>query len=189
MTDSRGAVTSSGRMPIPKRRGNLAFVLPLAGAGAIIGHGLGYGAVTPVGHGYMAVVAPLATVLAGGALAVGAVSSLRRRGHRPTAAGLAVLQVVIYTLIEVTEHTVGSLNPGDLVSSAVLLGLVAQLPVAWLLARLFRLAEVVVARLARRRFRPPAAAPSPPPVVSLRPVARLVVRPGSPRGPPRIVVM
>ncbi|MEQ8716719.1 MAG: hypothetical protein RIE08_03845 [Acidimicrobiales bacterium] len=176
-------------MATPKRRGNLALVLPLAGAGAIIGHGLGYGAVTPVGHTYMAVVAPLATLLAGGALAVGAVSSLRRSGQHPTLAGLAVAQVVIYTLIEVTEHTLGALDPGGLASPAVLLGLAAQLPVAWLLARLFRLAEVVVARLARRRFRAPVCAASPPPVVSLRPIARLVARPGPPRGPPRIVVV
>lgn len=176
-------------MATPTRRGNLAFVLPLAGAGAIIGHGLGYGAVTPVGHGYMAIVAPLSTVLAGGALAVGAVGSLRRRGHRPTPAVLAVLQVVIYTLIEVTEHTVGALAPGDLVSPAVLLGLLAQLPVAWLLARLFRLAEVVVARLARRRSSPPDAPMVRSPGARVRPVARLVARPGPPRGPPRLVVV
>jgi hypothetical protein len=176
-------------MPTPKRRGNLAFVLPLAGAGAIIGHGLGYGAVTPVGHGYMAVVAPLATLLAGGALAVGAVSSLRRRDHRPTPAGLAVLQVVVYALIEITEHTVGSLSPGDLVSPAVLLGLIAQVPVAWLLARLFRLAEVVVARLARRRSRAPQTPLSSSPGGPMRPVARLVARPGPPRGPPHLVVV
>lgn len=176
-------------MPSLKRCEDLALVLPLAGAGAIVGHGLGYGAVTPVGHGYVAVVGPLLTVLAGAALAVGAVRSLRSRDLRLSAGVLAVAQVIVYALLETTEHTVGVLDLGDLLSPEVLLGLVAQLPVAWLLFRLFRLAEVVVARLARRRSCSPATPLLSSPGASVRPAGRLLARPGPPRGPPRLVVV
>lgn len=167
------------------------LLLPLAGAGAVIGHGLGYGMAGlphPDGHGHLSSVGPLVTMIGGAALATGAIRSLRRAELRPTARGLLTLQVPLYVGLEIAEHTAGALEVSGLVSGPVLAGLVAQLPVAWVLARLFEITRTVVERILaaspRVTARPIVARPA-----LTRPVwSRTVARPGPPRGPPAVVV-
>lgn len=130
-------------------------IAALVGAGTLVGHELGYLADTSAsaGHGYFALITPLAIV--GVVLAVwGSAVSVLRRGTAlaPKATTLAAAQTLLYIGFEVGERTLGS-TESSLLSLPVLFGLLVQPLVAWLAVSALRLTAAVLAAVVRGRDR------------------------------------
>lgn len=122
----------------------------LVGAGALVGHELGYlaDANGGAGHDYFSLVGPFAIVGVIVAVWGSAVSVMRRgAGRSPSVAALSAAQSVLYVAFEVGERIVGGTDT-SLFSLPVVLGLLAQPAVAWLAVRGLRFADAVVAALA-----------------------------------------
>lgn len=123
-------------------------VVAMVGAGAMLGHEIGYltDPAAGSGHGYFALLAPFA--LAGVVVAMWAssLSVLRRLPSRtPGVAALAAAQTALYLGFEVGERLIGSTD-SSLFSRAVVLGLILQPLVAWLAVRVLRFGSAVIAR-------------------------------------------
>lgn len=121
-------------------------VAALVGAGTLVGHELGYLAESGAGtgHGYFALIAPLAIVGVVIAVWASALSVLRRGAAlAPSVATLAAAQTLLYLAFEVGERTIGAAE-SSLFSVPVVLGLVAQPLVAWFAVSALRLASAVV---------------------------------------------
>lgn len=126
-----------------------AAVAALAGAGALIGHEVGYLAAADagVGHGHIAWMVPVALGVAIVGFWASALSVLRRLPTpAPSVASLALVQSAIYLVLEVGERLVG-FGGTSLFSVPVFLGLAAQPLVAWAAVRLLRLGNRIVAQL------------------------------------------
>lgn len=131
-------------------------VAALVGAGAIVGHELGYLADTnpATGHDYLSLIAPLALVGVAIAVWASAVSVVRRGvGRLPGVAALAGAQSLLYMGFEVGERTVGSAE-SPLFSLPVVLGLAAQPLVAWLAIAALGVATAIVASVVASSARP-----------------------------------
>ena len=135
----------------------------LALAGVVVGHALTYLLVLPhaheraavlreTGHAYFASFAELA-VLAG-AVALGVVflrhlttASRRRSPGMPGFASLASLQVVGFAAMEVTERVASGTPLAEFVRERLFVGLLVQVAVAWLLARIVQLVHAAAERV------------------------------------------
>lgn len=120
------------------RRPELASLAPVVAAGALLGHGIGYGiggAVTTTDHAHLAIAWPVASVAAGVGCLVLAVGQFRRAGAVVSRRGLAVGHVVAYLLLESVE-AVATSPVEHLGSVGFLLGLLLQPAVALVLWRL-----------------------------------------------------
>ncbi len=159
----------------------MALLAPVVAAGALLGHGVGYGVGGVVGttdHRHLALAWPAVSVLAAGACLLLAVRQLRRTGVGVGLGPLAVGHVVAYLGLESIEALATS--PVDhLTSTGFLLGLLLQPVVAVAVWRLldagFRLlasprrgssvtaggrsSSVVLADVVEARFGPPLGAP------------------------------
>jgi hypothetical protein len=136
-----------------RKRALLSLSLPLAAAGCLAGHALGY-AVVPTGprdariHSYLTL-APqfLAVCVALVALTLGLRLSGRLQG-RPAAWPFAILPPLAFCAQELVERLVAGLPAHAVLEPAVFAGLAAQLPVAvvaYLVARaLLRVADTTV---------------------------------------------
>jgi hypothetical protein len=172
-------------------------------AGVVVGHTVTYLVVLPhphereavlrqTGHGYfsvLAMVAVLAGLFAlGGVFLRGLIAGGPVR-RRPVSlfARLACVQIVAFAGMEVTERLVTGAAVSELVRDQIIVGLLVQVLIAWLGARLIQ-----GVRCAADRVRTaPASAPRQPTVVRLvRTGADRVVQPflprGSARAPPRL---
>lgn len=176
-----------------------------AAAGVVVAHAAAYAAAFPsaaergphldaTGHGYWPVAVAAAVAAAGLALLLAAGSGLARgRGAGwGTVRGLAGWQVAAFAALEVGERAVNGVAPTGLPSGPEFwLGVVLQLPVALVAARLLHTAERTGARLASAlRPRPwqagPAAVAGPSPSCAPRAAARRAA--SRPRAPPLVPV-
>lgn len=130
-------------------------LVALVAAGTLAAHEIGYLADegASVSHAYLGVAGPLVLLAACVAAWLAAVRVLRDDPRRlPSVGALAAAQLGLYAIVEVAERVLGGAM-SSLVSTPVVLGLVAQAVVAWLALRLLRLGRAVVVRLRRRRVR------------------------------------
>lgn len=118
-----------------RKRALLSLSLPLAAAGCLAGHTLGYALAgsdrrDAQAHGYLAF-APqfLALCIAVVVLALGMRFAGRLRG-RPSAWPFAVLPPLAFCAQELVERLVAGLPAHSVLEPAVFVGLAAQLPVA-----------------------------------------------------------
>jgi hypothetical protein len=197
------------RPPPPPR----AIVPALAAvAGVVVAHVVDYLVVFPnggqradalatTGHAYWPVAVAAALAAGAVALMLSAARGVRRGGASRSGvrasggAGLLTFgwllgwQVVAFVAMETGERAAAGLPPSVLLHSATFwLGLVLQVPVAWLARRLLHAVEGAACRLAtrlnRRPARRPQSTPFPGRVVPLRTLVFLG-GPG-PRGPPQL---
>jgi len=162
----------------------------LAVAGALTGHWTGTTLADPSGlvdHGYLG---PVGIVLTPAAIAASAWLTLRG-ARRVGLADLSVshliaLQVAVFVAQELVELAGAGLPLTQfLTEPAILLGLAAQLPVAFVIRFAVRLAAALVASAPPRRRVPPGPSILPfAPAVAWTPHALTVAAHG-PRGPPR----
>ncbi len=155
----------------------------------LIGHGVTHGPAPGSGHGYvvpaLAAIAPLAAL----AVAAAAVREARRAALGPHlgVARLLAAQVVLFLLQEVVEDLVLGHVHSLTSEPAVLLGLVAQVPVAVVLCRLVRLVRRVASTWfgasSPRRPAPLSRWPSTPEVLA----SSTVWSPLASRAPPALV--
>lgn len=132
-----------------------AGLAALAGAGALVGHEIGYLAAADAGagHGHIAWLMPIALGVAIVGFWASAVSVLRRLPTPPPSIGaLTAVQVAAYIVLEVGERAAGF--GGSLFSLPVLLGLLAQPLVAWAALRLLHAGRRVVEHLLTARLAP-----------------------------------
>lgn len=151
------------------RRPLLALSLPLALGGCLVGHLTAYGAIgespgQAALHGYLAY-APLTAALA----ATTALVALALRAHgrlrgAPSAAVFALLAPLAFVLQETIERAAQGVSLATLVTAPVLVGLLAQLPlaaVAFVLAHALLAVADAIGRLLAAA--PPAARGTPSP--------------------------
>lgn len=139
--------------------------LALAIAGVLLGHIVGYTAADPAGaagemalggHTYMGPVVAVGVPLGLLALLALAVRSVRRNGRGlPTARDLVVAQIGLFTVQEFVERIPGPVSPWSAFGErAVWFGFVAQIFIAWGVARLLHWTARVMRQVvqgARRR--------------------------------------
>ena len=154
----------------------------------MVGHEIGY-LVDPdaaSGHGYLAIVAPLAIAGAVLALWVSALSVLRRMsGGAPSVAALTAAQSGLYVGFEVGERVIGSTD-SPLFSLPVAFGLLAQPAVAWIAVRALRFGIAAIAGTVIDQLVAPLAIP-----ISWYDVPRgsaptPILQPAPARGPPLV---
>ncbi|MEM9036941.1 MAG: hypothetical protein AAGA99_20270 [Actinomycetota bacterium] len=167
------------------------LLVAIAGAGALVGHGVGYSlgaAAATTDHGHLSVLAPAATGVAGGAALVLITRWARRAPGRPPYRSLVAGHVLAYLLLEIVEAALSS-PVAHLSSPGFLIGLLAQPLVAWVVARALTTgADVLRAALVRSRRRPARAPRAVRFPAGLAPAGGVVV--GAPRhrrGPPLVV--
>jgi hypothetical protein len=133
--------------------------LPLALAGCLLGHAVGYGFGGESHreaemHGYLAQAPLLLAILVCLALCALALRAAGRLAGRPLALPFLLITPLAFAIQESAERVVAGVSLHSLLEPAVLLGLAAQLPLAlaaWLLARvLLRVADAVAVVLRRR---------------------------------------
>ena len=177
-----------------------------ASAGVVVAHAVDYAIVYPsaseraahlrvTGHGYW----PLAVAVALGAaglallLAAGRGASRRRPATPPSgrwvnAGTLLAVQAVAFAILEMGERALAGLPPSVLLHSPdIWLGMLLQVPVAVLAARLLGAVEHAACRVAEALRRPTPRRDARPvwrPAATAAPGALLLVAATRPRGPP-----
>jgi hypothetical protein len=134
--------------------------LLLLPGGLAVGHALGYAGAELLGstpsingeHGYLGALLclglPFALAVVGRAIAAG--TRAEQSPVRPST--LAVAQVLAFAAIEITEHARAGIGPiACLRELSFVLGVLAQLVVAWLVCALVRAANRVAAKVSERR--------------------------------------
>lgn len=133
--------------------------LLLAFAGVLLGHMAGYSAADPGraveelglgGHEYIGPLAVVAVPVGMVSLLAMAVRSVRRNGRGlPTVRDLVVAQVGLFVVQELVERIPGAASPLSAVGErAVWFGLIAQVLIAWCVARLVHWTARVVRQVA-----------------------------------------
>lgn len=195
--DERAAVGSVRHLVALRR----LHTLLLAFAGVLLGHIAGYSAADPSraveelglgGHAYIGSVAVVVVPAGLLAMLAVAVQSVRRNGRGlPTARDLGVAQVGLFVVQELLERVPGSGSPLAAAGErAVWLGLVAQVLIAWTVARLLRWTARIVRQVLRpaRRLTPVVPVVLVPAGVLSTPIAPAARGLPHRRGPPPAVV-
>ena len=168
--------------------------LLLLPGGLAAGHALGYAGARLVGstpsisgeHGYLGALLCLGIPFSLAVLARAVVAGTRTERAPIRFGTLAVAQVICFAVIEVAEHASVGIDPGAAVREmSFVLGVAAQLAVAWFVCAVVRAAHRVAAKVARRRTAAPARRAQPSLLVDVC-VARFSVAMSSlsRRGPP-----
>ena len=182
------------RAPAPPRA-----VVPVlaAAAGVVVAHAAGYMVAVPstaergphldaTGHGYWPLAVSAAVMAAAVAMLLAAAGGAGGRVSRWR--GLAGWQVAAFAVVELGERAVVGAGPAELVASPEFwLGLVLQVPVALLAARLLHTAERAGARVAAALRRRPVAETTPavhPAGSAASPVPAAIRSAARPRAPP-----
>ncbi|MEM8902337.1 MAG: hypothetical protein AAGA17_01310 [Actinomycetota bacterium] len=164
------------------RRVDLALLAPVVAAGALLGHGIGYGiggAATTTDHAHVALAWPLLSVIAAAGCLALSVRQLRRTGTVVGRRTLVVGHVVAYLLLESIE-ALATVPLGHLTSLGFVLGLLSQPLVALGVERLLDLGSRLLGAPGG------AAVVVPPRTSALVPVTpTLVTGVGAPLGSPR----
>jgi hypothetical protein len=174
--------------------GRRAGLVALASAGALSAHTLGYSSASVVSarggdvpHGHLVLLGWLGGVAAAVAVLALAVAGARRASCCPELRLRALLaaQVGVYGWLEISERALQGEPMSGLLTTPVLLGLLAQPLTAWVLVVLLTATTAAVRRLVRRRARLVVPVPLRPVVpVPVRWAARLVLPPTGSRAPP-----
>ncbi len=171
------------------RRVDLALLAPVVAAGALLGHGIGYGIAgfaSTTDHGHLALAWPTVSVAAALGCLVLAVRQFRRSGALVSRVQLAVGHVVAYLLLESIE-AVATSPVEHLTSTGFVLGLVLQPIVALALWRLLHAGLRLLSPCRQRLFVPTSVRASSMTIPQL-----VVVGSGAPlgaphrRGPPQL---
>lgn len=181
----------------PVRPSRLWSLLLLPG-GLAAGHALGYAGARLVGstpsisgeHGYLGALLCLGIPFSLAVVARAVVAGTRTERAPIRCSTLAVAQVLCFALIEVAEHASVGIDPTAAVREmSFVLGVLAQLAVAWLVCAVVRAANRVAAKVARRRTAVPARRSPPVPILDVC-VARFSVAMSSlsRRGPPERIL-
>lgn len=143
-----------------KVRPSRLWSLLLVPGGLAAGHALGYAAARLVGatpsidggHGYIEVLSCLAIPFTLAVVGRSVLAGVRAELAPVRFGLLAVLQVAGFASIEVLEHASVGIGPStSLREASLLLGVLAQVGVAWLICALLRAANRVAARVLGRR--------------------------------------
>lgn len=177
-------------------RPSRVWSLLLLPGGLALGRLLGYWASEVVGstpsingeHGYLGVLLCIGLPFALAVLLRSVLAGTRAERPPIRPSTLVLAQVVAYAAIEITEHAWAGIEPASSVREAsFVLGVLAQLTVAWIACALIRLANRVGATAGRRR-RTSVEVPAPCaslPVGTRIPRFAVAVSSLSRRGPPR----
>jgi hypothetical protein len=168
--------------------------LLLLPGGLAAGHALGYAAARLVGstpsisgeHSYLGSLLCLGVPFSLVVIARAVVAGARTERAPIRCSTLSVAQVLCFAVIEVAEHASVGIDPAAAVREmSFVLGVLAQVAVAWLVCAVVRAANRVAAKVARRRAAVSTRGNQPPLVMHLC-VARFAVAMSSlsRRGPP-----
>lgn len=178
----------------PLVRPSRLWSLLLLPGGLAAGHALGYAGARLVGstptisgeHSYLGALLCLGIPFSLAVIARAVVAGTRTERAPIRFSTLAVAQVLCFAVIEVAEHASVGIDPAAAVREmSFVLGVLAQLAVAWLVCAVVRVANRVAAKVARRRATVPSRRAQPALVADLC-VARFSVAMSSlsRRGPP-----
>lgn len=186
------SVVRDWKLVKPDRSFDRWLLAAIAGAGALVGHGIGYSlgaAADATDHGHLAVVAPAVTGIAGLAALALVVRWAQAAPGRPPYRSLVGAHIVAYLALEVIEAALSS-PVAHLSSPGFVIGLAAQPLVAWVVARALRAGVVFLrsARIIRRSRSPRAARVIPLPAGRVTGGGVVVGAPRQRRGPPVVFV-